>query len=100
MKRCPFCGEKIFSDATECKHCDKSLSSSGQESAAKSSVDLDSWQGKTVPSWLMYLLVAAALFCVWVMLSQGCERANENTDPEEQSAFNLIENSALHANLE
>ena len=89
MKRCPFCGEKILGDATECKHCGKSLSKEAHDKPGKSSVDLESWEGKTIPAWLMYLLVALALLSVWVVMAKGCRDAQEKSESDRETAINL-----------
>ena len=99
MKRCPFCGEKIFSDASECKHCGKSLSKSSEDKPGKSSVVLESWEGKRVPAWLMYLLVALALLSVWVVMSKGCSDAQERSKSEDETTLNLDASPAFSSNL-
>jgi len=75
-KNCRFCGGLIYPDAKECKHCGKVLIASEETSANEGSrtVSLDSWKQKSVPAWLMYLLVGICLFCIWIMYARGCEK--------------------------
>ena len=75
-KNCRFCGGMIYSDAKECKHCGKVLiaSESAGSSDGNSTINLDSWKQKTIPAWLMYLLVGICLFCIWIMYARGCEK--------------------------
>lgn len=94
MKRCPFCGEKIAVDASECKHCGKSLSKATDDDPGKSSISLDAWEGKRVPSWMMYLLVAASLFCLWIMFSEGCSKQEQPKDKNDETAFNRFDSLA------
>lgn len=94
MKRCPFCAEKIQVDAEQCAHCGKTLVKKPAESTEKGGLtNLDSWQKKSVPSWFMYLAVAAALFCVWLMFAQGCEKGK--VQPDDASAFQHFEPMTL-----
>ena len=93
IKRCRFCGEKIKSDDAVCPHCDKQLISqakSDDESETESLVDLNSWETKTVPSWLMFVVLGIAFLCVFAMFNQGC---NRDVDPEA-----VPENAAIFRN--
>lgn len=68
--RCRFCGGKIASDAFECQHCGKVLRkrpNQESEEEKKGLTNLNSWSGKSIPPWLMYLVVAFFLFCLVVL---------------------------------
>lgn len=75
IRRCPYCGEKIPTDASQCDHCGKTLIKKKTESSEKPGLtNLESWKEKLIPTWLMFLVVALALFCVWAMLAEGCQK--------------------------
>ena len=71
MKRCRYCGGKIEPGASQCKHCGKLLRNEKAETKDQTGLtNINAWKQKTIPSWLMYLVVAFLLFCVWIMFSQ------------------------------
>ena len=89
MNRCPYCGEKIATDAVDCDHCGKTLRKSGSGSKESSGLtNLDSWKEKSVPAWVMYAVVGATLFCVILMIAQGCEKFNSR-QPRDLGALHL-----------
>ena len=89
MKNCRFCGGNIRQGVETCPHCGKTLSKKKVDADESVGLtDLESWKKKTVPSWVMLLLVGAALFCVWIMFAQGCEKGMPEQTPQESS--NLI----------
>ncbi len=66
--RCRFCGGKILSDATTCEHCGKQLRKPVKlEDEPLSVSNIESWKGKTIPPWLMYLVVGIFLACFVIM---------------------------------
>jgi len=86
MHHCRFCGGKIASDASTCSHCGKTLRSSDEE--AKEAVRLthiDSWQNKSIPSWVMYLVVAFFLACLALMIYKGYDK-DQPASPERKKA--------------
>jgi len=91
-KRCPYCGESIRVGVAECKHCGKSLGKKNVESTdAPRLTSLDSWKKKSVPTWFMFLMVALALFCVWLMFAKGCE-GNAEDPQNNETAFRINQN--------
>ena len=75
VKRCRFCGEKIAPDATNCEHCGKVLEIKQADNDEGSGLtNLDSWQGKSVPAWVMYVVVGFAAIVAIVMIIDGCDR--------------------------
>lgn len=75
--RCRFCGGKIVSDAISCEHCGKQLRKSADPQPEQRRVtNIESWKGKTIPSWLMYLIVGFFLACFVIMFLDA------NTDPK------------------
>ena len=84
MYQCRFCGKKVASDAVECEHCGKTIGKSNFE--PKDGVrltNIDSWQNKSIPAWVMYLVVAFFITCIGLMIYKGCDQdANNKTDPE------------------
>lgn len=93
IKRCRFCGEKIKSDDASCPHCGKQLiaqSKSSSESETESLVGLNSWESKSVPAWMMFVVIGIAFLCVFAMFNQGCNRDDE---PE-----SVPENAAIYRN--
>ena len=74
MRRCPYCGEKIQVGVERCEHCGKTLVKKRDEPQGKPGLtNLDSWQQKRIPSWVMYLVCLGLLFCVALMVAKGCE---------------------------
>ncbi len=75
MNRCPFCGEKITVGAESCEHCNKSLvKRDGQQTGSGAGLtNLNKWEKKTVPAWVMYAVLAFTAFCVYLMIVRGCE---------------------------
>ena len=75
VKRCRFCGEKIQADASRCEHCGKTLKKQQETDREGAGLtNLDSWKNKSVPSWVMYLVLAITALCVILMVMEGCER--------------------------
>lgn len=70
-KHCRFCGGKIASDTVTCPHCGKQLIQIDKEDGSRLT-NLDSWEGRSVPAWVMYLVVAFFLFCFVAMFVEGC----------------------------
>ena len=86
MKRCPFCGKKIESDASQCGHCGKTIGKRKSEAADQTRLtNIDTWKEKTIPSWVMFLVVALLLFCVWVMFSQATQSEPKTPPLDENS---------------
>lgn len=78
--RCRFCGQKIQSRSEVCEHCGKTLVKKSDGSPDKVSlVGIDSWQQKSVPAWVMYLVIGFALICAVIMFTRGCENADESS---------------------
>lgn len=100
MRHCPFCGGKIAGDATECKHCGKTLSAGSNESPGKSTVNLDAWEERRIPSWIVYLLVALSLFCLWLIFAEGCSGPEEQKAKEKKTTFNFLDSPASSGYLE
>ena len=102
IKRCRFCGEKIKSDDAVCPHCGKQLiaqSKSDEDSDSESLVGLNRWEGKTVPSWMMFVALGIAFLCVFAMFNQGCNR-DDDTEAEPENAMLLpFENSEMGDSL-
>jgi len=66
--RCRFCGGKTTSDAIRCEHCGKQLrKTESAEHERTRMTNIESWKGKTIPSWLMYLVVGIFLACFVIM---------------------------------
>lgn len=59
LVRCRFCGAKIKKDTVVCAHCGKTLVIESDSSG--STVGRDSWEQKTVPAWVMYLVIAIGI---------------------------------------
>ena len=96
MRRCPFCGEKIPTDAEQCEHCGKTLVKRQEESEGNPRlVSIDSWEGKRVPAWVMYLVIAMGLLCLWLFLTHGCGDQSE-VQPNGESALRF----QLHAPIQ
>ena len=72
-KHCRFCGGKVFSDAVECKHCGKTLAvkKNADHDEQIGLTNINSWEGKMVPSWVMYAVVAFGLFLLFLFVLQG-----------------------------
>ena len=66
VKRCRFCGGKIQVETIECPHCNKTLKAQA-ESPDKGITNIQSWDSKRVPAWVMYLDIAAAI-AVFVLM--------------------------------
>ncbi|MFT5299866.1 MAG: putative membrane protein YvbJ [Mariniblastus sp.] len=94
MNHCPFCGQKIPSDATTCKHCGKSVGSPPENESAKL-VNLNTWEDKTVPTWVMVALIIGAVVVVAMVIKFGLEnngKPKEPVDPNSQApTASLIE---------
>ena len=84
MKHCPYCGEKIAIDATECKHCGKALVASKE--SKDSSINLQSWEKKAVPGWVMWLSLALLALVLVFMVQKGCENANRKSKKSESKS--------------
>ena len=66
--RCRFCGGKITSDATSCEHCGKQLRKTESADDERTRLNnIESWKGKTIPTWLMLLVVGIFLACFVIM---------------------------------
>ena len=77
MKRCRYCGGKILDDAEQCEHCGKMLRESKSDMAETAGLtNLDAWEKKSVPAWLLYLVVALFLLLLAVLIYKGCDNAN------------------------
>ena len=75
--RCRFCGGKIVSDAVSCEHCGKQLRKSADPQAVqRRATNLESWKGRTIPAWLMCLVVGFFLACLVIMFLDA------GTDPK------------------
>ena len=87
MKHCPYCGKKIYADAKECRHCEKSLVKDAGENGDKKQAltSPKAYSEKTVPAWLMYVLVALTLFACYTMFANGCEDEANDSAPENSS---------------
>ncbi len=75
MHHCPFCGKKVSGDAETCQHCGKTIRKSNSDS--KDGVRLtsiDSWENKSIPAWVMYLVIAFFVGCLVMMLYKGCNK--------------------------
>ena len=60
---CPYCGEKITVGCEQCEHCGKSLGGKGDKpNESGGPTDLDYWQSKRIPAWLMIVVVLILLF--------------------------------------
>ncbi len=71
-KRCRFCGEKVFADTEQCGSCGKTLIKKEAEEKI-GLTDINSWEGRSVPAWLMFLVVGFFVVCFIAMFLQGCE---------------------------
>ena len=70
--QCRFCGSKIFSDAVSCEHCGKQLRKTADKQPEQRRVsNIESWKGRTIPPWLMYLVTAFFLACLVIMFLDG-----------------------------
>jgi uncharacterized membrane protein YvbJ len=71
MKRCQFCGEKIEPSVSQCVHCGKTLTGKKTDSTDQAGLtNINTWEEKRVPPWVMYLVIGFLLFCIWAMFSQ------------------------------
>lgn len=73
MHRCRFCGEKITPDCDDCPHCGKVLRKKQDDGEKIGLTNINSWEGQSVPSWVMYTLFAAILFVVIMLIVKGCQ---------------------------
>ena len=71
----------------------------GQEKTEKSSIDLESWNERSVPSWLMYLLVGVSLFCLWILFAEGCEKPENQDRDNEETTFKATDFPASFEDL-
>ncbi|MDG1875477.1 MAG: hypothetical protein P8J27_16315 [Mariniblastus sp.] len=78
-KQCRFCGGKITSDAYDCEHCGKALRKR-TEPEASGLTNINSWKNKSVPSWVMYLVVGFFLFCLILLFVKKDDRKNDAQD--------------------
>jgi hypothetical protein len=77
----------------QCDHCGKSLRKKTSETTDSSGLtNLDSWKEKSVPAWVMYAVVAVLLFCVVLMIGQGCEKF-KTRQPRDAGASRCVEPS-------
>lgn len=91
MRHCPYCGKKIYVDATECKHCDKSLVKNSSEDQGKSGLtNPKAYSERSVPAWVMYLLVGLALFASYIMLTSKKDEPAQDA-PESDSDQTTIQ---------
>ncbi len=75
MKRCPYCGKKLPTDAQKCEQCGKTFRQKKSESTESAGLtNINAWKEKSVPAWVMYAVIAGFLACAWLMISQGCEK--------------------------
>ena len=96
MKRCRYCGGKILDDASQCEHCGKMLGESKSGSAETPGLtNLDSWENKSVPAWVMYLVVAFFSICLIFVMIKGCEKPA--TKPSKNENAGLLQD--LHVGL-
>jgi uncharacterized membrane protein YvbJ len=88
MKRCRFCGGKILDDASQCEHCGKTLRKSKTDSAETPGItNLDSWENKSVPSWLMYAVVGFLLVCAGLVIYKGCQNPPAKPSSDENASM-------------
>lgn len=81
--RCRFCGGKIASDVINCPHCGKQLRKSVDQQPDKlRATNIESWKGKTIPPWLMYLIVGFFLACLVIMFLDGATDPKPAKPPE------------------
>jgi uncharacterized membrane protein YvbJ len=82
IRRCRFCGEKIAPDATQCEHCGKVLKvTEGPVAEGTGLTNLDTWQDKSVPSWVMYSVIGFAVIVAAVMVVDGCNGISGDKNP-------------------
>lgn len=88
IKRCRFCGEKISADAAQCQHCGKRLREVAQDKPEEGArlTNLESWKQKTIPSWVMYVVLGVTAVCVVLMVIEGCNRMSGEGIPTTQSS--------------
>lgn len=93
MKRCPYCGQKITVDAAQCKHCGKQVRKVKESDSAAGMTSLKTYEEKRVPAWVMYGVVAMAIFCCVLMGLKGCESApasDTSKETSEQAELNTV----------
>ena len=90
MKRnCPYCGEKIQVGVEQCEHCGKMFRKQKTNADDESGLtNLDSWKQKSIPSWVMYLTLVVAIFCIGMVIAKGCEKSSRETQTD-KNAFNF-----------
>ena len=82
MNQCRYCGQKIQVGAPECEHCGKTLvKQKADEESGVGLTNIESWQGKSVPAWVMYLVLAIFAVFVVLLIVKGCD----TTDTGEQA---------------
>ena len=92
QKRCRFCGEKIKADKESCPQCGKTLIVKPKDEDSETSlVGLSKWEGKTIPVWMMILILGIVLFSCYTMLSSGCDQSLEDQILEDQQEARLQE---------
>jgi uncharacterized membrane protein YvbJ len=103
MHNCRFCGKKVAGDAAVCEHSGKTIKKSTDES--KDGVRLtsiDSWENKSIPAWVMYLVVAFFIACLGLMIYQGCNKDSPKKvipkEVENESGSNDAELNASGSN--
>ena len=100
MKNCPYCGKNIYADAKECRHCEKSLVKDPAADSGKQSLTSPrAYSEKTVPAWVMYVLVGLTLFACYTMFAKGCEQGEPGEDDSEDATTLLVEPGDLSSGL-
>jgi uncharacterized membrane protein YvbJ len=74
IKRCPYCGTKVQPDDHTCNECGKSFGPTSESSDDRGLTNLDAWQEKRIPAWLMYSIVGLAVLCIILMAIEGCNK--------------------------
>ena len=83
--RCRFCAGKVASDAFDCKHCGKELRKRAktEEDEKTGLTNINSWSGKAIPPWLMYLVVGFFLFCLVILfVDAGTDKDAKPKSPD------------------
>ncbi|MFK7766468.1 MAG: hypothetical protein AB8B55_04555 [Mariniblastus sp.] len=80
MRRCSYCGKEISPDCDDCPHCGKVLRKKSDDNKV-GLTNINSWESKSVPSWVMYSLFAAIILVVILLIVKGCQ-GEPKTDPK------------------